>query len=161
MQYKHFTGYDISPDGYVININRRKPVKPQLNNCGYLRVQLCSASEKPRFFVHRLVAELYIPNPGNLPQVNHIDGNKLNNSVTNLEWCTSSQNHKHAFDSLGRKPTKVFGNDNGQSKITLEQINLARSLVASGQLVKDVAELLGVHRKYLGSLLSGRVKRAA
>lgn len=161
MQYKNFCGYSIYPDGAVINITRGTKLKAQLNNFGYARVQLCNGKEKPRFFVHRLVAELYIPNPNNLPQVNHIDGNKLNNSASNLEWCTASQNKKHSFEFLGQKANRVCGAANGKIKLTLDQIELARSLVSSGQLIKDVAELLGVNKKYLGSLLSGRIKRAA
>jgi hypothetical protein len=159
MQYKDFYGYIVYASGKVINKNTGKQIKPQENNCGYLRVQMCNGSLKPRFFVHRLVAEIYIPNPLNLPQVNHKDGNKKNNDVSNLEWVSASQNRKHAFSELGLKPTRVCGADSGACKITLEQLSEAASKVASGRLIKDVALDYGIHRKYLGALLSGRVKR--
>ena len=67
---------------------------PTLSKTGYYTVML-SPSRVP-VKVHRLVASAFISNPNNLPYVNHIDGNKLNNSVDNLEWCTSSRNAKHA-----------------------------------------------------------------
>ena len=161
MQYRNFTGYQISTDGVVTSVNTGKKIKPQKNNCGYLRVQLCRGKENPRFFVHRMVAELYIPNPNNLPQVNHIDGNKLNNHASNLEWCTASHNITHSFRHLGKKPTRLCGNDNPKQKITSEQIEMAKSRQISGELLKDIAAEIGVNRKYLGSLLSGRVKRVA
>lgn len=85
--------YIITKDGKIINKKRGNILKPQLNGKGYLRV---SIGKKLRF-VHRLVAEKYIPNPNNLPQVNHKDGNKLNNSVDNLEWVSNKQNREHAL----------------------------------------------------------------
>lgn len=160
MQYKNFKGYSVAIDGTVTNLRRGTTVKHQENNCGYMRVQMCGGESKPRFFVHRIVAELYIPNPLNLPQVNHKDGNKKNNHVSNLEWVTASQNHKHAFSELGKQPTRVCGDKSGAQKITLAQIEEARELVESGQLIKNVAKIYGIHRKYLGALLSGSAKRA-
>lgn len=71
-------------------INLRK------TNRGYMVVELYKNGIGKRFSIHRLVAENFIKNSNNLPQVNHIDGNKENNNINNLEWCTGSQNMKHA-----------------------------------------------------------------
>ena len=85
--------YEITIDGRVINIHTGKPVKPQINGTGYYRVGI----GKKLKFVHRLVAQKYLPNPDNLPQVNHKDGNKLNNHVDNLEWVSNRENSLHAL----------------------------------------------------------------
>jgi hypothetical protein len=69
---------------------------------GYLTVSIDGKHK----YVHRLVAEYFIPNPLNLPQVNHKDGNKHNNCVENLEWCTSRENTHHAINVLGQSPIK-------------------------------------------------------
>ena len=74
-------------------------VKPYINNKGYLCVNLYKDSKVHKFQVHRLLAIHFIPNPKNLNEVNHIDGNPLNNSLNNLEWCTHSENIKHAWDN--------------------------------------------------------------
>lgn len=87
--------YEITRDGQIINKHTNHVLKPQPNSKGYLRVSI----SKKLQFVHRLVAEKYIPNPDNLPQVNHIDGNKLNNSVDNLEWVDNQSNRTHAVES--------------------------------------------------------------
>ena len=84
--------YEITRDGQVINKHTNHVLKPQPNAKGYLRVSI----SKKLVFVHRLVAEKYIPNPNNLPQVNHKDGNKLNNNVENLEWVDNLENRAHA-----------------------------------------------------------------
>lgn len=68
--------------------------------CGrYCGVALSKNGKGKKFYVHRLVAETFIPNPLKKRQVNHIDGNKLNNTVVNLEWCTHGENQKHAWDN--------------------------------------------------------------
>ena len=71
-------------------------MKPILNYKGYLQINLRKNGKSYHFVVHRLVAQAFIPNPDNLPQVNHIDGNKQNNNVKNLEWCDNSYNQIHA-----------------------------------------------------------------
>lgn len=88
--------YDISSDGQVTNVKSGRVLKPDPNRTGYLRVTLSKEGKVKRFFVHRLVAMNYIPNPNNYLEVNHKDGCKTNNHKDNLEWCTSSQNKRHA-----------------------------------------------------------------
>lgn len=75
---------------------REKILKPILNEKGYCRVDLSKSGESKRHRVHRLVAKTFLPNPYNLLEVNHIDGNKQNNNVNNLEWCSHSYNMKEA-----------------------------------------------------------------
>lgn len=84
--------YTITEFGEVINNRWNRKVKPQPNGKGYLRVHIAGKMR----FVHRLVAEMYVPNPNNYPQVNHKDGNKTNNHASNLEWVTNSGNREHA-----------------------------------------------------------------
>ena len=89
-------GLDRLVDTNINNVDKRiskgKLLKPQFNNKGYKRVNLCKNGTFKSVFVHRLVAEAFIPNPNNYPVVNHKDENKQNNCVENLEWCTQKYN---------------------------------------------------------------------
>ena len=89
--------YEVSNLGRVSNY--RKVMRPFINNSGYEVVDLRVNGTRTKKLVHRLVAQAFIPNPNNKCEVNHIDGNKLNNSVDNLEWVTSSENKQHAINS--------------------------------------------------------------
>jgi len=83
-----------------------------INKSGYLEATLCKNSKKKLHRVNRLVAETFIPNSENKPCVNHKDGNKLNNNVNNLEWCTYSENLIHAWKNglcKPRRKTKIGG----------------------------------------------------
>lgn len=91
-----FPNYTIDEFGNVYNREGLK-LKAEVTSQGYLRVSLSNESVKhKRLSIHRLVAETFIPNPGNLQQVNHIDENKLNNHVSNLEWITPLGNLLHS-----------------------------------------------------------------
>ncbi|WP_298061776.1 HNH endonuclease signature motif containing protein [uncultured Rikenella sp.] len=85
--------YEITKDGQIINKHNNHILKPQPNGKGYLRVII----GHKRYFVHRLVAEKYLENKDNKPQINHKDGNKLNNSIYNLEFVTNQENRNHAI----------------------------------------------------------------
>ena len=98
--YMDVAGYDgkyrVSSWGRIYNLHTGKFLCPHENKKGYLRVDLYDTrGNKKHAKVHRLVAQAFIPNPNDKPQVNHIDGNKRNNSITNLEWVTDEENKKH------------------------------------------------------------------
>ena len=109
---KNFEGlYQVSNKGRVRSLDRisvncygmprklkGKILKPHLNVYGYLDIGLSNCGNGNIFKVHRLVADAFIPNPKNLPQVNHKDENKQNNCVENLEWCTNAYNVKYSWD---------------------------------------------------------------
>lgn len=86
-----------------------KVLKPSITNVGYLKVQLYKDSHSKIFYIHRLVASVFIPNPENKSQVNHIDCNKQNNRVDNLEWVTPSENQKHAIKNGLRASSPNLG----------------------------------------------------
>ena len=118
--------YEVSNDGRVRSLDRtvsvRKPDAPfktikgtevkQWSAHGYRYVSLMSNGKKHGLRVHRLVAQAFIPNPSNKPTVNHKNGDKSDNSVCNLEWCSYSENEIHSWQVLGKKsPHRLFSDD--------------------------------------------------
>lgn len=102
MQYRKLKSlkflYEINEDGVLRNIKSKKIVKGYAEKNGYIRVRIENKclNGVVRTTLHQLVAEAFIPNPYNKPQINHIDGNKQNNNINNLEWATASENMIHA-----------------------------------------------------------------
>jgi len=121
--------YKISTDGLVYSIRNKINLKPNLIGNGYESVILCKDKIQERACVHRLVAEKFIPNTNNKPQVNHIDGNKLNNCVDNLEWCTAKENLYHAREN---GLINQNGEDSSSAKLTNEDVVNIRRLYSKG-----------------------------
>jgi len=96
--------YEVSNLGNVRSMkNKGKLLAKRLTPKGYLRVKLCIHSIGHQFMIHRLVGMVFVPGYKENLQINHINGIKSDNRAENLEWCTGSQNLKHAYDYLGRK----------------------------------------------------------
>ena len=93
---ENYEDYSISNFGNVYSSKRTRILKPTNTTKGYIQVHLSKNGKVKNAPIHRLVAKAFIENVDNKPQVNHIDGNKKNNNVTNLEWCTNLENQRHA-----------------------------------------------------------------
>ena len=127
-KYKDIKGYEnlyrVNKQGDVYSLISNKVLKTFYRGSRpdnkYKVVDLRTNGKRKTISVHRMVAEAFIPNPDNLPCVNHKDGNKDNNCVENLEWCTYSENNQHAL----AKGLKVFesGSKNKNSKLTYEDV---------------------------------------
>lgn len=91
-----FSGYTIREDG-VVTSRFDRTIKPQVSRNGYIRVELWKDGRGKKYLLHRLLAQAFIPNPEGKPQVNHIDGDKENNALSNLEWVTQRENQIHAY----------------------------------------------------------------
>lgn len=117
---------------------------------GYMRVSI----KKKFYYVHRLIATQFIPNPDNLPQVNHKDMDPSNNEVSNLEWCDNGGNVKHSYDNNPTRKTTIPGNSR-KSKLTNEQVLwVIENLGKISQ--REMARQLGVSHRVIFHIKTGR-----
>jgi hypothetical protein len=117
---------EVAPNNRVPYWRKGKICKQSKSNLGYMTVGFTVNTIKVNKYVHRLVAEAFIANMNDYPQVNHIDCDKTNNRMYNLEWCTNSQNHIHAakngLNKLHLHRVAYSGEENGRSLLTKEQV---------------------------------------
>lgn len=132
--------YLVSNTGKVRNDSTKRELIGDLNNCGYRRI----ATPTKRYFVHRLVAEAFVENPCNKPQVNHIDGCKTNNHYSNLEWVTARENDRHAFNVGLRTPT----NNRRAAKLSEDGVVLETFESISETGSHNVGEVCRGHREH-------------
>lgn len=112
-QIYNYDNYMIDENGNVFNKTTNKYLKGSIGENGYKYYRLSQNNHKKMYYAHRLVAEHFLNNPNNFPVVNHIDGNKLNNNINNLEWVTYSENTKHWKDNSNviRRQTEYYQKD--------------------------------------------------
>lgn len=151
--------YAVDADGRVFNLRTGKEKKPTIGNHGYLAVDLFKNGQRKTLLVHRLVAEAFIPNPHKKRTVNHKDGNKLNNRISNLEWATHSENHKHSFRKLGRTSymTGRFGHLNHNSKPIL-QCSLNGDVIQRFDSIHCAERATGILNNAICACLRGRAR---
>jgi hypothetical protein len=159
-----YPNYFVTKEGLVFSTKTNKFLKFSYDQQGYQRVGLYVGNYKSKTIkVHRLIAETFINNPFNKKDVNHIDGNKSNNNVSNLEWCTRSENMKHAF-KIGLK--KISDNQKNRFiKMSKSQIGSknpsARKIVntLTGEIfetIKEVLPLVNLKRTTFQAMLNNQ-----
>lgn len=142
--------YEVSDTGVIRNIKTGREIKQFLGKDGYFRTQIAGKTR----LVHRLVAEAFIPTECEKPFVNHKDGDKSNNKVTNLEWCTRSENMIHAYQ-MGLKNSS--GVKNGRCKLTENDVNFIRENYIAGDKsfgAKALAKRFGVAQQTICAVVN-------
>lgn len=155
--------YKVSNLGNIVSLNGYghgiiRPLKIRICKAGYCRVTLSKNKQKQFTSVHVLVAKAFIPNPENKPQVNHIDGDKMNNTVENLEWVTCKENINHAIrtglrEKISYKPPK--GDANKSSK-PIVQYDLNGNFVKRWECQSDAARFYKCDTSRLVNCAKGR-----
>jgi len=140
--------YEVSDCGNLRNEKTGKGLLKR-NSKGYLVIDLHKEGERKSFRVHRLVAQAFIKNPDNLSQVNHIDGRKMNNYRSNLEWNSPKQNIRHSV-LTGTFP---IGERNGGSVLKEVEVKQIRTLSRGGVNNKDLSKKFEVSRKTIFSVV--------
>lgn len=148
------TNYLITENGEVFNKKRQVFIKPWIRS-GYYYISL---GAKNKFAIHRLVAEIYCEGFNLDLDVNHKDGNKLNNHYSNLEWCTRSQNCQHAYDNnLSKRRfghSSTVGSKNSMSVLNEEKVTEIRRLYETNQFTyTDLGERYGVNQATIGYII--------
>ena len=146
--------YEVSNKGRVRSTSYKgtRILRPSKTKRGYLNVVFCVNQVKVHKLVHRLVAEAFLVNPNNLEQVNHISGNKEDNSVENLEWCTQEYNNIHAYNTnlLSRYE------DRPEAKLTKEKVLQIPELIKQGATTDDLKNIFKVSRRCIDNIFEGK-----
>jgi hypothetical protein len=167
--WKPVSGYDgyyeVSSNGRVRSLDRiidhplvqvrhGKMLKQTPNHKGYMRVSLNKNGNKKQEFVHKLVAQSFIYNIKRNPQINHIDGNKLNNNVENLEWCTNKENCQHAAKLKLRSPIK--GSSHHNTVLSEEQVIDLKQKRKEGWSYLRLMSFFNITKNNVASICTGR-----
>ena len=146
-----FEKYEVSNLGKVRNIKSGRIIKPFLNNSGYLLHCLCENNKKKNLLLHRIIATAFIDNPEEKPCVNHIDENKTNNDLSNLEWCTVRENIIHGT-RIKRSSEKHF------KKVI--QLDLNDNVLNEFESMKQAGQETGIDASSIGKCCNGKLKSA-
>jgi hypothetical protein len=156
--------YLVATDGFVWDIKRNKALPQYLRDGKYLSVCLSGGAKGRMVIVHRLVAAAFIPNPQHLPQVNHKNGNKTDNRVENLEWCSCSENHKHAFAeglrSQGAKNRAAAARNirkahMARRRFTPEAVAIIKELYAEGAPQRKIGAQFNIDQSQISRIIRG------
>ena len=146
--------YACNEKGEILNRLTGKKLRTFKGKDGYYRVSLYMGKKAKTFIVHRLILSAFIdnPDPEKYTEINHIDGNKANNLLSNLEWCDRGYNQRHAYKQGLRIAKK--GSSNGRAKLTEQDVSRIRELLNYLPQVK-IAKIFGVSKSTISAIKTG------
>ena len=153
--------YKITKDGRIYGIKRKHWMNLSYDKDGYLKVKIHKGGKCYYYRVHRLVAITFIPNPNNLPVVNHINSIRDDNRVENLEWCTVQQNNIHALEYGNRDYSSKEHLSNMSKKRWEHNLKPVEMYTKQGQYIKtfinagEASKQTGIKRKYIVDVCNG------
>lgn len=173
--WKPVPGYEEEYEAADIGLIRSRPrngttsefhiLRPEKTRQGRLQVTLSKGNARTRFRIHQLIAITFIPNPELKPEINHKDGNPLNNNVENLEWCTKSENAKHAI----KRKLRNTGEKHSQAKLKNSQVLQIKLIYQQGKnMLSDyrdnysqvaLAKRFGVTQATISAIVLGKTRK--
>ena len=156
-ELKENNKYEINEKGIVRSKKTKKELRYWETTTGYNTVSLCHNNKQKTYYIHRLMANNFLDNPKNYNEVNHIDGNKKNNSLDNLEWCDHKHNIREAYDNNLIK--KVYGKKHPSSK------KIKQTIIKTGEVIvwdsmMDAKRKMGYSTGSISDACRGNLKTA-
>lgn len=145
-ELSEFPNYAIDSQGMVWNIKRSKSISRFKDNTGYYQSELSRDGKKYKRRIHSLMAQTYLTKPFEKACVNHKDGNKLNNEISNLEYVSNSENTRHAYEK---------GLYRSRTSLVITTTNKETGEKEAWKSIRSMCEVLGINRKTVSSILTG------
>lgn len=147
---KEYNGFAVDDNLHIYNLRTGREVTPYIGSDGYMAVSRTDENHKSKHQrVHTIYAHCFIPNPNNYKYVNHIDSNKLNNALDNLEWCTNSYNVYHGWHS---------GNRTHKNKTTVTVTDLQYNFVGEYSSIRECSKALSLDRHKIARVLKRELR---
>lgn len=151
-----FEDYLVSSSGKIYSLKSNKYLKPNIVTNGYYQVCLFKNGKRYRKYIARLVAQAFISNPDNKSTVNHKDGIKSNNNISNLEWMTQSENQLHAFNTGLQKRSP----NAGRPKVPIKVLDsVTGKFLSVHPSLHEAARTYGIFQSNIHSVLAGKYKQ--
>ena len=153
---KYEDRYLISNLGKVFSLFSKRCISNRINKAGYIQIILHKKGENKTLLLHRVLGQTFIPNPLNLPQINHKNAVKTNNKLKNLEWVTQSFNTRHAYKM--DKITRMLGEKHPKAILTNQKVLKIKTLSQNNDCLsyREIGKIFGVNKSTISDIITGK-----